>query len=301
MSYQLNNDISAYQPSSISYLDSLYNHGSRGLIVKLTEGNWYLNQSAGNQIYNGLKVFKNVAVYHYLDGYSSAVAQAEYFVSWMKAFHLDSTTIWALDVEDPSLPSDCGNMINEFNNYVSKHGYPAGNIVYGSASWFLEGRIPTSRINTNKYWVAAYGASDPGFDGVGMWQYTDDFCGLNTDGSYDFYGYLDPKPSKKAQPKPKHETVKKTEHHVTKPSPKPVVKHPVKLTDSYYKKPGWYRVIKDYVNIYDDLHLKDPLNIQLSFGTRFKANSVAYDGSCPRLVTQNGIVTANTKYVKPLN
>ena len=103
---------------------------------------------------------------------------------------LDKATWLALDVEAPDLPQKCTAGINKFLGYLYANGYH-NLMVYGSTSWFKEGRINQAKLHKYaKLWVAAYGTSQPGINHVDIWQYTDRFKGMSLDASYDFKNLL---------------------------------------------------------------------------------------------------------------
>lgn len=180
-------DISSWQASGYSYLKNFKTHGADGLMVKITDGNNYVNPNASAQISNGLKIFDTVSVYHYFKG--RGLAEAKYFLSKVRAFGLDKSTVLGIDVEDPSLPKFNTTQVNVFLRYVKAAGYK-NVITYGSASWFQEGRINRSQLVDKHIWVAAYGVSQPGVANANAWQFTDNFKGLKVDASYDFDGSL---------------------------------------------------------------------------------------------------------------
>lgn len=179
-------DIAVYQGDSLTYLKNLRAHGAKSLMVKLTESTTYLNAKASHQISRGLKVFETVGVYHYFQGHGAA--EAAYFLSWVKKFGLDKSTVLAIDVEDPSLAYNPTPQVNVFLNYLLKHGYKHL-IVYGPGSWF-GGRIRRGSLVDKHVWPAAYGVNKPGVAAANAWQYTDNWKGLHVDGSLDFDGSL---------------------------------------------------------------------------------------------------------------
>ncbi|GAF37287.1 hypothetical protein JCM14108_2309 [Lentilactobacillus farraginis DSM 18382 = JCM 14108] len=175
MTYPRGIDISAYQASSLSFMQTKKKQGAKFAIVKLTEGTDYLNRKASAQITNGLKTFKAVGVYHFFHGYGTA--EAQYFLAWVKEFGLDKSTVLAIDVEASDLPTYTTAQVNVFLKYLINHGY-RNVITYGSASWFNAGRINRSALVDKHIWVAAYNNYAPGVANANAWQYTDNFYGL---------------------------------------------------------------------------------------------------------------------------
>jgi len=178
-------DISSYQDSSLAYLKTKKKQGAKFVIVKLTEKTDYISPKAAKQISNGLKVFGTIGVYHFFHGYG--LAEARYFLSWVKNFGLDKTTLLAIDVEYQGLPSNATPQINVFLKYLKSHGYK-NVITYGSRSWFTSHRIHRTGLIDKGAWVAAYGTDRPGINGADAWQDTDNWHGV--DGDLDFTGKL---------------------------------------------------------------------------------------------------------------
>lgn len=256
-------DISSWQASGYSYLKSFKDHGADGLMVKITDGTNYVNPKASAQISNGLKIFDTVSVYHYFKG--SGLAEAKYFLSKVRTFGLDKSTVLGIDVEDPSLRKYNTTQINVFLRYIKAAGYK-NVITYGSASWFQEGRINRSALVDKRIWVAAYGASQPGVSNANAWQFTDNWHGV--DASYDFDGSLSG----------------------TKTSEKP----------SYYVTPGLYQVRLKWLPVYRTTKFDKSAKRYDRYGTgsRFWATPVKY-GKITRLyINGQGYVSSNKLYVK---
>ena len=261
-------DTSSFQSDSFSFFNGLKSHGASGAIVKLTEGTHYTSPKAANQIANAYKAYGVVAAYHF---WHYGINEAQYFLDKVKKMGLDRSTWLALDVEAPDLPQKCTAGINKFLGYLYANGYH-NLMVYGSASWFQEGRINQAHLHKYaKLWVASYGTSQPGINNVDIWQYTDNFKGLHVDASYDFKKLLKSN-GKSATP--------------TKPE--------------YYTAKGLYEVKTDLIHAYNKLPLKGDKNkryVRLAKGSRFYGVAVK-DGDIHSLKTQVGYLTANKDYVE---
>lgn len=260
MTYPRGIDISAYQASSLSFMQAKKKQGAKFAIVKLTEGTDYLNRKASAQITNGLKTFKAVGVYHFFHGYGTA--EAQYFLAWVKEFGLDKSTVLAIDVEASDLPTYTTAQVNVFLKYLINHGY-RNVITYGSASWFNAGRINRSALVDKHIWVAAYNNYAPGVANANAWQYTDNFYGV--DASLDFDGSLSGTTT------------------VAKPS--------------YYQTPGLYEVRIGQIHAYNDLAGKSKRYVRLRKGSRIYGTPVKY-GKVTRLKTPIGYFTTNKAFIK---
>lgn len=73
--------------------DNMKSHGVKGVIVKLTEGTYYINPNAQAQIASAQAAGLRIAVYHYSKYQTpvSAINEADYFTTFVKKYGL--TTI----------------------------------------------------------------------------------------------------------------------------------------------------------------------------------------------------------------
>ena len=192
-------DVAVYQSTNMS----AYKHaGARQAIVKLTEGTGYFNPKASAQI-------KSVHANHmYLHGYhfatfgnsvSRAKTEAKFFVARAKKLNISKKRYLWLDWETGdgnvvvnSIYSNTRAII-AFMDVVKSAGYKVG--LY-SGAYTLRQYVNTAKI-VKKFgtclWVASYatmGRIDqpnfndfPSMNGVAIWQFTDNWCGLNVDGN----------------------------------------------------------------------------------------------------------------------
>lgn len=265
-------DVSSFQGSSKSYFETFKKHGAKSAIVKLTQGTNYVNPKASLQVTNAYKVFGSVAAYHYYMG--NPIAEAKYFLAHVRAYGLDKSTWLAIDVEDPSLPEYNTAGVNKFLEYLYNEGYQ-NLLCYASASWFEAGRINRSTLTKKaKIWCAAYNNSQPGINGVAVWQQSDNWHGV--DMSIDFNDILTSKSDAKAD------------------------RHKVSAKPTYYQDNGLYEVITDEIHAYKKLPLKGDKNkryVRWGKGSRFYAVAVK-NGDIYSLKTAVGYTTANKDYVK---
>lgn len=258
-------DLSSYQASSLAYMKQLKGWGADGIVVKLTEDTSYLSPQAAAQVHNGLKVFKSVGAYHFFHG--NGIAEARYFLAWVKKFGLDKSTVLAIDVEASGLPSNTTPQINVFLRYLINHGYK-NVITYGSASWFNGGRIHRSQLVSKAIWVAAYNSYGPGVAKADAWQHTDRWHSV--DASFDYSGAL---------------------------SGIKIVK--VAKKASYIKSAKQVRALTSvsryHGKVFDKKHKVDTF----PSGQYFDVKKVVKYGKITRLQLSNGLyITSNTSYVK---
>ncbi|WP_220751660.1 GH25 family lysozyme [Apilactobacillus xinyiensis] len=268
-------DVSSYQGSSLDYFNGFKKKGVRGAIVKLTEGTNYISPVCKYQVYNSWKAFGIVSVYHFYQG--NPVAEANFFLKQVRACGLDKTTNLVIDVEAPSLPYYTTSGVNQFLEVLHDAGYK--NLwVYGSSSWFNSGRINRSKLAYNAdIWVAAYGVKQPGLNGVNMWQFTDNFYGV--DCSYDFKG--------------KFSTVEKVSNN-KKSNDKKDVKQP-----TYVQSGKLFKTKPNVMNVYDDEKLTKKVKTRLGRNTEIEGTVIKV-GKATRVKTKVGYLSGNTKFISKL-
>ena len=222
-SRQLGVDVAVYQGTSMT---AYHNFGAKFGIVKLSEGTNYINPKAHYQIKSLHTNHMYVDAYHFATfGYSVSRAKLEgkEFVKRAKVENISKKRFLWLDWESGSGNCVTGGKsastkaILAFMKICHDAGYKVG--LYSDAS-LLRNNIDTKQI-VKKYgtciWVASYPtdyATEPNFnyfpsmEGVAIWQFCDNWCGLNVDGNIslvdlhkDSTGKKVTKPAKKTKPK----------------------------------------------------------------------------------------------------
>lgn len=192
-------DVANYQNTSLA---SYHSAGAKAVFVKLTEGTGYFNPKATAQIRSAHTHHMYVHAYHFAAFGSSitrARAEAKWFIKRAKVLNISKKRYMALDWETGD-----GNVVNNgktvstraivaFMNKVKKAGYKI--MLYSGAS-LLRNNIDTKSV-VKKFgtclWIASYATMDridspnfgyfPSMNGVAMWQFTDNWHGLNVDGN----------------------------------------------------------------------------------------------------------------------
>lgn len=194
-------DVSSYNATDLS---SMARAGAKFVIVKLSEGTGYQNPKASAQISNAKANNMLTMGYHYAHfGADSnrAVQEGDYTVQSAKSAGLPASSYLACDweVDDNNITNGgrvlSANAILAFLDTIVAAGYKP--LLYSGAA-LLKGNVDTSKVLAkypNCLWVAAYPlgngvpASTPDFgyfpsmDGVAIWQFTDNWHGLNVDGN----------------------------------------------------------------------------------------------------------------------
>lgn len=193
-------DAANYQSENLS---AYYNAGAKYVIVKLTEGLGYLNPKSRGQIKSAHAHHMYVHAYHFATfshSVSQAKSEAKSFVARAEALNISKNRYLFLDWE----PGDGNSVVSgtrsqntkaiiAFMTVIKHSGYKTG--LYASSS-ILRSYVYTTEV-VKKFgvclWVASYpteGAADkpnfnyfPSMDGIAIWQFTDNWYGLNVDGN----------------------------------------------------------------------------------------------------------------------
>ena len=192
-------DVAVYQPTDMS---AYKRAGARQVIVKATEGLGYINPKASDQVKSTHDNHMYLHAYHFAtfsNNVGRAKEEAKFFVSRAKKLNISKKRYLWLDWETGdgnvviNSASSNTKAIMAFMKVCHNAGYKVG--LY-SGAYILKQYVDTAKI-VKKYgtclWVASYatmGRIDkpdfnyfPSIDGVAMWQFTDNWCGLGVDGN----------------------------------------------------------------------------------------------------------------------
>lgn len=192
-------DVASYQSADLS---SHAQAGSQFAIVKVSEGTSYRNPKASSQISTAISNNMMPMAYHFAtfsSNSSAAVAEANYAINAAQAFGLPKDSYIACDYETGQGNNIYGgktptaNAIIAFMDQIKAAGYKP--LLYASSS-VLRNNIDTNSVIAkypNSLWVASYAISGridnpnfnyfPSMEGVSIWQFTDNWRGLNVDGN----------------------------------------------------------------------------------------------------------------------
>lgn len=189
-------DVASYQSTSVNYT------GAKFAFVKLTQGTDYLNPKAAAQIKSAKANGLLVGGYFYANhsnSVSRARSEAKYAVAKAKALGIPEGSYIADDFEQGSGNSVNGGVqantdaIMAAMQVIKDAGYQP--LIY-SGAFVLRNHMSITRIVKSFgtcLWVASYKVSGrqdyadfnyfPSMDGVAIWQFTDNYRGLNVDGN----------------------------------------------------------------------------------------------------------------------
>lgn len=215
-------DVAVYNSTDMS---AYKRAGARQVIVKVTEGLGYINPKASAQVKSAHNNHMYLHAYHFAtfgNNVGRAKAEAKFFVSRAKKLNISKKRYLWLDWETGDgnvvINSAYSNTkaIMAFMKVCHSAGYKVG--LY-SGAYILKQYVDTAKI-VKKYgtclWVASYatmGRIDkpdfnyfPSMNGVAIWQFTDNWCGLSVDGNITLKELITDAvkvPAKKAVAKPK--------------------------------------------------------------------------------------------------
>lgn len=133
-------------------------YGVKGVVVKLTEGKYYLNPNARLQIDGARQAGLKIAVYHYskFDSPSEAALEADYFLNHVKQFGLSRETVLVNDLEDAQTqqPTVTASAV-VFRNCLVKSGY-SKHMVYTSPNYITVTKFDVRLFGNRNIWMASY-------------------------------------------------------------------------------------------------------------------------------------------------
>lgn len=226
---RLGNDVSSYQDSTQSYFKSIKSKGAKFVIVKLggsggAEGYHYQNPKASAQLANAKAAGLDVGGYYWGQfgaSTSSAKSMSKMAIADAKKFGLETGSVIALDYEAGASNSKSANTtaILAFMSAIKSAGYKP--ILY-SGSYYFKQYVDVDKVG-KKYgdviWVASYKTMGlqtkpdfnyfPSMPHVGLWQYADNWYGI--DGNVELKNNLvtSGKVAKKTPVKPANATTNK--------------------------------------------------------------------------------------------
>ncbi|WP_430597557.1 GH25 family lysozyme [Enterococcus sp. AZ177] len=152
-------DISSHNSSiSVANFKKMKTYGIKGVVVKLTEADYYTNPFAQEQINNATAAGLKVSAYHYAHytTSSSAAKEANYFASLADRFKLPKSTIMVIDIEEGKmLNSSLTPNTTTFVNTLKSKGY-SNPMYYMNRSYATSGYFSVSKFGAKNMWVAQY-------------------------------------------------------------------------------------------------------------------------------------------------
>ncbi|MBX6334369.1 LysM peptidoglycan-binding domain-containing protein [Candidatus Saccharibacteria bacterium] len=207
-------DVSHHQGDSglpYPFYTNVKGAGVKGVVVKVSQGNYYVDPAASVNIANAKAAGLQVNAYHYMlaKTTSAAKTEAKWFDKKLKLVGFKKSYGYvAVDVEDNSLKSlsksALTNVVNAFVKEMKALGYTKVDLYTGSA--FYNDQLNPAALTISKPWLARYplypetGQPTPvwhnGEKGAWQWSSTYKFKGMesygNIDVSQDYAGKYTP-------------------------------------------------------------------------------------------------------------
>ncbi|MDR0922518.1 MAG: DUF5776 domain-containing protein [Lactobacillales bacterium] len=170
---------------SVEELEKLKSIGVKGVVILLSQGTYWTNKSASEQIANAQKAGLVVSVYHYsmYSNINDTIAEAEFFIKQVESLDLPPNTTLVNDLEDNYLlVNDSNGQANSrseitthallFQNELNKAGYPY--IVHYTNPTFLLTHVTLPQIGRQNIWLAHYNlvqGQSPIYQDFAAWQW----------------------------------------------------------------------------------------------------------------------------------
>ncbi|MDF0480234.1 GH25 family lysozyme, partial [Vagococcus sp. PNs007] len=178
-------DISNHQKDlQQSFFNGLPKQGVSGIALKVSEGNYYIDAYARNNIARARAAGVKVSAYHFshFETEAEAKVEAAFFDKLLvqSGFNKSQDGYVVLDIENPNSvsPENLTRAANIFVNELKAKGYPRIDIYVGD--YYLRSELIASQLVVKDPWIAAYPdypdqhiSSVAHKGGMGAWQFAD--------------------------------------------------------------------------------------------------------------------------------
>lgn len=170
-------DVASYQKNMTqANYNKLKELGVKAVIVKASEGSFYQNPYARNQLAQAQAAGLKVAAYHYVhfSNQSDAISEAKYFADTLDSLGFSKSYPVVADVEDSDVTGNVSDNLNAFWDTLSARGY-SNHVVYtGRYYTYSDAIIKT--VGDSRAWIAQYpytpSANNLWNTGYGAWQFS---------------------------------------------------------------------------------------------------------------------------------
>jgi GH25 family lysozyme M1 (1,4-beta-N-acetylmuramidase) len=183
----------------LSFFQTIKQGGVKGVVVKVSEGSYYVDPAASVNVANAKQAGLIVNAYHFarFTSNESAKTEARWFDKKLKLVGFDKSRdgYVVVDVEDPSLSSSPAKLTEYTNTFIKEMqalGYKRIDLYSGSH--FYNTRLRPQSLSIEKPWLASYpvnpqkGQPTANFsNGRGAWQWSQSYRFVGMSG----YGYFD--------------------------------------------------------------------------------------------------------------
>ncbi|WP_025727695.1 LysM peptidoglycan-binding domain-containing protein [Heyndrickxia ginsengihumi] len=168
----------------------------KGVVVKVSEGSYYLDPAAAVNIANARKAGLQVNAYHFAHYTSNATAkvEAQWFDKKLQLVGFDKKKdgYVAVDIEDDKLSNNSSKLTEYTNTFLKEMKNLGYKVDLYSGSAYYNSRLKPSELIVDKPWLARYpldpqkGKITADFsNGKGAWQWASDFKFNGMSGYFD--------------------------------------------------------------------------------------------------------------------
>lgn len=128
------------------------------VIVKTTQGNWYVSPNADAQYQSAKKAGRLLGIYHYIDGRGGAAGEADFFIRNCKNYIKEALIAVDWEAEDNSQWGNEAYLEEVVRLIKQKTGVTP--LIYSMQSRYAQVKAVAQRQNAG-LWIAQYGSMDP--------------------------------------------------------------------------------------------------------------------------------------------
>lgn len=169
------------------------------VIVKTTQGNWYVNPDADRAYQQAKRAGRLLGVYHYIDGSGGAQAEADYFIDQCRGYLGEALLAVDWEVDDNRVWGDLAYLEQVVRRIIARTGVKP--LIYTMQNSYTAVKPVADRLDCG-LWVAQYADDAPtgyqshpwneGAYGCAIRQYTSAGCLPGYDGTLDLnIAYMD--------------------------------------------------------------------------------------------------------------
>ena len=128
------------------------------VIVKTTQGNWYVNPDADRAYRQAKKAGKLLGIYHYIDGRGGAAAEVDYFINNCRGYLGEALIAVDWEIDDNTQWGNTAYLEQVVRGIIEKTGIRP--LIYGMQAGYAQLKSVADKLNCG-LWVAQYANYEP--------------------------------------------------------------------------------------------------------------------------------------------
>ena len=128
------------------------------VIVKTTQGNWYVNPDADRAYQQAKKAGKLLGIYHYIDGRGGAAAEVDYFINNCRGYLGEALIAVDWEIDDNTQWGNAAYLEQVVRGIIEKTGIRP--LIYGMQASYAQLKSVADKLNCG-LWVAQYANYEP--------------------------------------------------------------------------------------------------------------------------------------------